>query len=71
MTTETCTCETTLPMFCASLIPQPWMQSAKHCPAVRCQCGRRYYSYSEKRIFDSRDVPRGAADDGEGLFDDD
>lgn len=67
MTGAICDCKTTLPMACASLIPQPWMRTPKHCPAVRCRCGKRYYSLSYKQTFDCQDVPRGDADDGAGM----
>lgn len=46
-----CDCERTLPLFCASLIQQPWMRSTKHCPAVRCPCGKTYWSMSERKRF--------------------
>ena len=46
-----CDCTHTLPMFCASLIGQPWMQSAKHVPAVLCQCGKTYWSLAERTSF--------------------
>ena len=48
-----CACTHSLSAFVASLIPQPWMQSPKHCPAVRCQCGKQYYSFAERKAFNS------------------
>lgn len=48
-----CECTHSLSAFVASLIPQTWMQSPKHCPAVRCQCGGQYYSFSERKSFNS------------------
>lgn len=48
-----CDCTHSLSLFCASLIPQPWMQSAAHCPAVRCRCGKQYFSLSQNRAFAS------------------
>jgi len=48
-----CKCTHSLSAFVASLIPQPWMQHASHCPAVRCQCGKQYYSFAAKAAFNS------------------
>ena len=41
-TGRACKCTHALSLFCASLIPQDWMQSDSHCPAVRCPCGKTY-----------------------------
>jgi hypothetical protein len=49
-----CNCACSLSLFCASLISQPWMQDKSHCPAVECECGKRYWSYSKKAAFDSK-----------------
>ena len=53
MRDEKCTCKSTLSLFCASLIPQPWMRHPSHSPAVRCRCGKRYWSIRDDKIFDS------------------
>lgn len=49
-------CETcgNVSLFCASLIPQPWMQSKDHLPATDCRCGKRYYSWSKNQSFDCK-----------------
>lgn len=50
-----CECTHSMSAFVASLIPQPWMQDKKHCPAVRCKCGKQYYSFSMDEAFNSAD----------------
>ncbi len=51
-----CDCTQTLSKFCASMIPQPWMQHKSHCPAVECLCGKRYWSYANQAAFDSKQI---------------
>lgn len=41
-------------LFCASLIPQPWMQSADHLPATDCNCGSHYYSWSKSQVYEQK-----------------
>ena len=48
-----CECTHSSSAFGASLIPQRWMQSPKHCPAVRCPCGKQYYSLAEQKAFNT------------------
>jgi hypothetical protein len=47
-----CGCEISL--FCASLIPQPWMRNKSHVPATLCRCGKRYWSWRDKKEFPAR-----------------
>lgn len=51
--TPACDCIHTVGLFAGSLLPQPWMQSPKHPPAVRCICGKQYYSLRVKQAFNS------------------
>lgn len=44
----------TVSLFCASLIPQDWMQSKDHIPATNCLCGANYYSWATKKTYECR-----------------
>lgn len=46
--THTCTVSS----FCASLIPQPWMQNKKHTVSTRCEvCKQNYYCWHLQKWF--------------------
>ena len=53
-TNHKCPCRRTRSVFVMSIIPCPWMQSARHCPAVRCECGKRYYSLATGGAYECR-----------------
>ncbi len=40
--------------FCASLIPQRWIQDSSHIPATNCNCGQYYYSFAKGQVFECR-----------------
>lgn len=55
-------CQCSVSAFCASLIPQPWMQSKDHVVSTLCRCGKRYYCWHLRQWFDAKEGAKAVED---------
>lgn len=42
-------------LFCASLIPQPWMQSRDHVLSTLCRCGKCYFNFGDGKEYAAKE----------------